>query len=104
MNTIKISGKIVKKETIKNNKSLLKLVLAMPLHMKSYDPEKGTMKQYYTHLSFTLFGLEKEQYDTLRKGNIVEIIGAVAGNCKADGTMVNELLVCIKSVTKGVAK
>ena len=49
-------------------------------------------------------GLEKEQYDTLRKGNIVEIIGAVAGNCKADGTMVNELLVYIKSVTKGVVK
>ena len=58
MNTIKISGKIVKKETIKNNKSLLKLVLAMPLHMKAYDPEKGTPRRitFPVYSSFATIG------------------------------------------------
>lgn len=98
MNTIKISGKVIKKE--KTKKDDLKIVLAMPLHMKVYD--EGTFKQCYSYLSFTLFGLEKEQYDNLRKGNFVEIIGYIAGNCKEDGTPKSDLTILPKSVTKGV--
>lgn len=98
MNTIKISGKVIKKEKTKEDD--LKIVLAMPLHIKVYD--EGTFKQCYNYLSFTILGLEKEQYDNLRKGNSVEIIGYVTGNCNEDGTPKRNLTIYPKSVTKGV--
>ena len=100
MNSIKVSGKIIRKDKNKKDDRYLKLVLAMPLHMKSFD--EGTFKQCYSYLSFTLFGIDKEQYDNLRKGNYVEIIGWILGNCKEDGTIKDNLIICPKTVTKGV--
>lgn len=102
MNTFKISGKVVKKEKIKGNDLMVNLVLAIPLGMKVYDEESFT--PVYNYLSFSIFGLDKEQYDNLRKGNSVEIIGFITGNCDKDGNKKSELIVLPKSVTKGVMK
>jgi len=102
MNTIKISGKVVKIEKIKNNDYDLKLVIAMPLQMKMYS--EGTFKQCYSYLSFVLSILEKEQFKDLQEGNFVEIIGVIGGNCKEDGTMTKDLMIFPKTVMKGAIK
>jgi len=99
-NTVKLSGIIVKKEKLKNKD--LRIVLAMPLHMKTFDNE-GNVKRCFTHFSFTIVGLiEQEEYSILRKGNFVEIIGLITGNCTEDGTILRGLEIIIKSVAKGV--
>lgn len=102
MNTIKISGKVVKLDKVKNNDYYLKLVIAMPLHMKMYS--ERTFKECYSYLSFVLSILEKEQVKDLKVGNSVEIIGVIGGNCKEDGTDIKDLLIFPKSVTRGVLK
>lgn len=102
MNTIKISGKVVKIEKAKNNDYDLKLVIAMPLHMKMYS--EGTFKQCYSYLSFILSILEKDQFKDLEVGNFIEIIGDIGGNCKEDGTMTKELIIFPKTVMKGGMK
>lgn len=102
MNTIKISGKVVKIEKAKNNDYDLKLVIAMPLHMKMYS--EGTFKQCYNYLSFILSILEKDQFKDLEVGNFIEIIGDIGGNCKEDGTMIKELIIFPKTVMKGGMK
>ena len=100
MNLIKISGKIIQKE--KNNKDnrTLKIVIAIPLRMKSFD-EDGNVKQCYSYFSCSLIGLDKEQYTNLRKGNYVEITGYICGNCKDDGTIISDTTIFPKSITKG---
>ena len=100
MNNIKISGKIIKKTKNEIDDRYLRVVLAMPLHIKYYD--EGMFKQCFSYLSFDLFGLDKEQYSDLRKGSYVEIYGSVVGNCKEDGTLKNNLIICPKSIMKGV--
>ncbi len=99
-NTIKLSGIIVKKEKLKNKD--LRIVLAMPLHMKTFDNE-GNVKRCFAHFSFTIVGIiEDEEYSILRKGNFVEIVGYITSNCKEDGTILRGVEIIIKSVAKGV--
>lgn len=100
MNTIKISGKVIKIEKFKDSDYYLKLVIAMPLHMKMYSEE--TFKECYSYLSFVLSILDKEQVKDLKVGNSVEIIGVIGGNCKEDGTESSDLMIFPKSVMKGV--
>lgn len=102
MNTIKISGKVVKIDKVKNNDYYLKLVIAMPLHMKMFS--EGNLKECYSYLSFVLSILEKDQVKDLKVGNSIEIIGVIGGNCKEDGTGIKDLMIFPKSVTKGVFK
>lgn len=98
-NTIKLSGIIVKKEKLKNKD--LRIVLAMPMHMKTFD-SNGNVKRCFTHFSFTIVGIEDEDYSILRKGNFVEIVGYIHGNCNEEGTILRGLEIMIKSVAKGV--
>ncbi len=102
MNSIKIAGKVLKKEKQKKNDQYLDILIAVPLHMKVYDD--GNFKQLYSYLSFSLFGLNNDQYSNLRKGNFVEIIGQVVGNSNEDGTQKKNLIVIPKSIMKGVFK
>lgn len=102
MNLFKISGKVMKKEKVKGNDLILNLVLAIPLGMKVYDAE--SFVPAYSYLSISLFGLDKEQYDNLRKGNFVEIIGSVTGNSDKEGNKKSELIILPKTITKGVLK
>ncbi len=102
MNSIKIAGKVLKKEKQKKNDQYLDILIAVPLHMKVYD--EGNFKQLYSYLSFSLFGLNNDQYNNLRKGNFVEIIGQVVGNSNEDGTQKKNLIVIPKSIMKGVFK
>lgn len=101
MNTIKIAGKVIKKEYQKKNDTL-NILLAVPLHLKVYDDDN--FKQLYHYISISLFGLEKEQYNNLRKNNFVEIIGQIIGNSNEDGSTKSDLIVIPKSVTKGGVK
>ena len=103
MNSIRISGKILQKDKIKNNNNSLKIILAMPLQMQYYD--KGTFKQCYSYLSFILAGIDDDQYKYLRKGSYVEIIGCLLGNCKEDGTLKeNHLTIVPNTIKKEVYK
>jgi len=99
-NTIKLSGIIVKKEKLKNKD--LRIVLAMPLQMKTFDNE-GNVKRCFAHFSFTIVGLiEQEELSILRKGNFVEIVGLITSNCNEEGTILRGVEIIIKSVAKGV--
>lgn len=102
MNTIKIAGKVVKKEKQKKNDTFLNILVAVPLHLKVYD--EGNFKQLYNYISLSLFGLDNDQYTNLRKGNFVEIIGQIVGNCNEDGTEKRDLIVIPKSIMKGGTK
>lgn len=102
MNTIKIAGKVVKKEKQKKNDSFLNILVAVPLHLKVYD--EGNFKQLYNYVSLSLFGLDNDQYTNLRKGNFVEIIGQIVGNSNEDGTEKRDLIVIPKSIMKGGTK
>ncbi len=102
MNTIKIAGKVLKKEKQKKNDSFLDILIAVPLNMKVYD--EGNFIQQYNYFSFTLFGLDENQYTNLRKGNFVEIIGQIAGNSNEDGTEMKNLIIIPKTIMKGGLK
>ncbi len=102
MNTIKIAGKVIKKEKQKKNELFLDVLIAVPLNLKVYD--EGNYIQQYNYFSFTLFGLDKNQYSNLRKGNFVEIIGQVVGNSNEDGTEKNNLIIIPKTIMKGGLK
>lgn len=102
MNVFKISGTVLKKEKQKGEDRTLRLVLAVPLNMKIYS--EGTFKPTYDYLSFSLYGLNQDQSSNLRKGNYVEIIGYIIGNCDKDGNNKKELTILPKTITKGVIK
>ncbi len=102
MNTIKIAGKVLKKEKQKKNDSFLDILIAVPLNMKVYD--EGNFIQQYNYFSFTLFGLDENQYTNLRKGNFVEIIGQIIGNSNEDGTEKKNLTIIPKTIMKGGIK
>ena len=102
MNSIKIAGEIIKKEKSRKNDTFLNVIVAVPLHMKVYGD--GNFKQLYNYVSLSLFGLENDQYDILRKGNFVEIIGQIVGNSNEDGKKKRDLIVIPKSIMKGVRK
>ncbi len=99
MNSIKIAGKVVKKEKQKKNDQYLDILIAVPLHMRVYDD--GDFKQLYHYISLSLFGIDSDQYANLRKGNFVEIIGQLVGNSNEDGTVKKGLIVIPKSIMKG---
>lgn len=100
MNTIKLSGKVVKKEKVKKNDYFVKVVLAVPLHLRICD--EGIVEQEYYYVSFLLFKMSKEDKSNLRKGSQVRIIGEIGGNCDEDGNNESELIIIPKSITKGV--
>lgn len=102
MNAIRIAGKVLKKEKQKKSDFLLDILIAVPLNLKIYD--EGNYIQQYNYFSFTLFGLDKNQYSNLRKGNFVEIVGQIVGNSNEDGTEKNNLIIIPKTVTKGVIR
>lgn len=102
MNSIKLAGKVVKKESQKKNDPYLNILIAVPLHMKVYDD--GNFKQLYHYISLSLFGVDNEQYANLRKGNFVEIIGQIVGNSNEDGTQKRDLIIIPKSIMRGVSK
>ena len=102
MNTFKISGKVVKTTKIKKSDLFVNVILAVPLNYKIYDDDN--LKQQYNYISFSIFGLDQDQYKNLRKGNYVEISGMMAGNCNEDGSNKMDLIIFPKSIMKGVIK
>lgn len=103
MNNFKISGKVIKTKKIGKNDLFVNVVLAVPLNYRIYD-ENNLIKQQYNYISFSIFGLDQEQYRNLRKGNYVEISGMMAGNCDENGNLKKDLIIFPKSIMKGVIK
>lgn len=102
MNSIKIAGRIIKKDKRKKNSLFLNILIAVPLRLKVYDDD--SFKQLYNYISVSLFGLDSSQYSTLRKGSFVEIIGQIVGNSNEDGSMKKDLVIIPKAIKKGEIK
>ena len=102
MNTIRLTGKVLKKELVKGNNVAFKILLAIPLNMRVSDGD--TFKRVYSYLSFHLCGMNIDSFTELKEGNYIEIIGSVYGNCEEDGSNVVGLTIYPKSIMRGVVK
>lgn len=102
MNTIRLTGKVLKKELIKDNDIAFKILLAIPLNMRVADGD--TFKRVYSYLTFTLCGMNIENFTELKVGNYIEIIGNIYGNCDENGNNVGGLTIYPRSIMRGVVK
>ena len=102
MNTIRLTGKVLKKDLLKDNNSAFKILLAIPLNMRVADGD--TFKRVYSYLSFTLCGMSLENFTELKEGNYIEITGSIYGNCHENGSNIGELTIYPRSIMRGVVK
>ena len=99
MNEIKLSGKVLKKEMIKNS-FFIRIVLGVPIKMKVMD--NGKFEPLYDNISFLLYEPSSLNVSKIRKGSYIEIVGQVLTNCDKEEAIADELAIMPKNIRKGL--
>lgn len=97
MNEIKLSGKVLKKEIIKNN-FFIRIVLGVPTKLKVMN--NGKFETVCNNISFLLYEPSTLNISKIRKGSYIEIVGQLLTNCDKEEAIADELAIMPKNIRK----
>lgn len=102
MDILILSGIIIKKEVMKEDKRYTKVIIAIPDRMYSYNSKTKEFEETHNYIIFKVFKPNREENKYLTKNNLVLIEGYLMGNCEKDGTTKTEIPeIFIKSIRCG---
>ena len=100
MNEIKLSGKVLKKELLKNS-FFIRIVLAVPTKIKITENDKS--ETTCSNISFLLYEPNILNINKIKKGSYMEIVGQLLTNCDKEEAIADELAIMPKNIKKGLS-
>lgn len=99
MNEIKLSGKVIKKESL-DNKLFIKLIIELPTKMKVVND--GEIERINNYISVILFSPSSNDYPEIKRNTYIEIRGELLENINKDDEKLTGIIIMPKTIKRGV--